>query len=65
MNNDAYENYWNVVMYENPDYIHEKYGHLGMSVKKEGDNYLPFTQEEFTNKIKTDTEFAKKWEIKK
>ncbi len=62
---EAYNNYWDVVMYEKPDYLHEKYGLLGMSVKKEGDTYLPFTQEEFINKIKTDDEFAKMWEIKK
>jgi thymidylate synthase len=54
---DAYKNYLNVVMYEKPDYLHEKHGHLNMSVKKEGDNYLPFTQEEFINKIKTDDKF--------
>jgi thymidylate synthase len=57
---DAYKNYLNVVMYEKPDYLHEKHGHLNMSVKKEGDNYLPFTQEEFINKIKTDDKF-KHW----
>jgi thymidylate synthase len=54
---DAYKNYLNVVMYEKPDYLHEKHGHLKMSVKKEDDNYLPFTQEEFINKIKTDDKF--------
>jgi thymidylate synthase len=54
---DAYKNYLNVVMFEKPDYLHEKHGHLNMSVKKEGDNYLPFTQEEFINKIKTDDKF--------
>ena len=58
---DAYKNYLNVVMFEKPDYLHEKYGHLNMSVKKEGDKYLPFTQEEFINKIKTDDNFAKVW----
>ena len=54
---DAYKNYLNVVMFENPGYLHEKHGHLNMSVKQEGDNYLPFTQEEFINKIKTDDKF--------
>jgi thymidylate synthase len=54
---DAYKNYLNVVMFEKPGYLHEKHGHLNMSVKKEGDNYLPFTQEEFINKIKTDDKF--------
>ncbi len=54
---DAYKSYLNVVMFENPGYLHEKHGHLNMSVKKEGDNYLPFTQEEFINKIKTDNKF--------
>jgi thymidylate synthase len=29
-----------------------------MSVKKEGDNYLPLTQEEFINRIKTDDKFT-------
>ena len=57
---DAYKNYLNVVMYEKPDYLHEEHGHLNMSVKKEGNNYLPFTQEEFINKIKTDDKF-KHW----
>jgi thymidylate synthase len=28
-----------------------------MSVKKEDDNYLPLTQEEFINRIKTDDKF--------
>jgi thymidylate synthase len=54
---DAYKNYLNVVMYEKPDYLHEKHGHLKMSVKKEDDNYLPLTQEEFINRIKTDVKF--------
>jgi thymidylate synthase len=58
---DAYKNYLNVVMYEKPDYLHEKYGHLSLSVKREGDNYIPYTQEEFINKIKTDDKFAKMW----
>ena len=58
---DAYKNYLNVVMYEKPDYLHEKYGHLSLSVKREGDNYIPYTQEEFINKIKTDDKFAKVW----
>jgi thymidylate synthase len=44
-------------MYEKPDYLHEKHGHLKMSVKKEGDNYIPLTQEEFINRIKTDDKF--------
>ena len=48
-------------MYEKPDYLHEKYGHLSLSVKREGDNYIPYTQEEFINKIKTDDKFAKVW----
>lgn len=26
---------------------------------------IPLSEEEFTNKIKTDSEFAKRWEIKK
>ena len=54
---DAYKNYLNVVMYEKPDYLHEKHGHLKMSVKKEDDNYVPLTQEEFINRIKTDDKF--------
>ncbi len=45
-------------MFEKPDYFHEKHGHLKMSVKKEGDNYLPLTQEEFINRIKTDNKFT-------
>ena len=56
-NGDAYKNYLNVVMFEKPGYLHEKHGHLNMSIKKEGDNYLPFTQEEFINKIKTEDKF--------
>jgi len=55
---DAYQNYLNVVMFERPDYFHEKHGHLNMSVKKEGDKYLPLTQEEFINRIKTDNKFT-------
>jgi thymidylate synthase len=54
---DAYKNYLNVVMYEKPDYLHENHGHLKMSVKKEDDNYVPLTQEEFINRIKTDDKF--------
>jgi thymidylate synthase len=54
---DAYKNYLNAVMYERPDYLHEKYGHLNISVKKDGDKYIPYTQEEFINKIKTDKKF--------
>jgi thymidylate synthase len=55
---DVYKNYLNVVTFEKPDYFHEKHGHLKMSVKKEGDNYLPLTQEEFINRIKTDYKFT-------
>jgi thymidylate synthase len=55
---DSYKNYLNVVTFEKPDYFHEKHGHLKMSVKKEGDNYLPLTQEEFINRIKTDDKFT-------
>jgi thymidylate synthase len=55
---DAYKAYWNVVTFEKPDYFHEKHGHLKMSVKKEDDNYLPLTQEEFINRIKTDDKFT-------
>ena len=55
---DAYKNYLNVVMYERPDYLHERYGHLNMSVKKDGDKYIPYTQEEFIDKIKTDKKFV-------
>ena len=55
---DAYKAYLNVVTFEKPDYFHEKHGHLKMSVKKEGDNYLPLTQEEFINRIKTDDKFT-------
>jgi len=75
---DAYKNYLNVVTFEKPDYFHEKHGHLKMSVKKEGDNYLPLTQEEFINRIKTDDKFThwgylgkiygsqwRKWEIQR
>jgi len=57
-NGDAYKNYLNVVTFEKPDYFHENHGHLKMSVKKEGDNYLPLTQEEFINRIKTDDKFT-------
>ena len=75
---DAYKAYLNVVTFEKPDYFHEKHGHLKMSVKKEGDNYLPLTQEEFINRIKTDDKFThwgdlgkiygsqwRKWEIQR
>ncbi len=51
-NGDAYKRFYNET----------KKGLDSMFLKNEGPNKIvPFTQEEFINKIKTDDEFAKKW----
>ncbi len=54
---DAYENY----IY-NPDYKAENYSDLISS--QAGQLVKCPTQEEFINKIKTDTEFSEKWGLK-
>ena len=54
---DAYKNYCKNVV--NMDPI-KQLSHGGMIIG-EGGGFVPFTQEEFINKIKTDEEFAKKW----
>jgi len=50
------------------DLIGDAYKNYGQKIISEGYQYLvaigwPSTQEEFINKIKTDNEFAKRWDI--
>ena len=68
---DAYKNYFNItnnIQEENPidDFILKTI--RGEMIKIEDENgledYIILSQEEFINKIKTDDEFAKKWEVK-
>ena len=56
-NGDAYKNYCKNVVNMEPI---KQLGHGGMIIG-EGGGFVPFTQSEFINKIKTDYEFAKKW----
>lgn len=54
---DAFTNYCKNVVNMTPI---KQLGHGDMIIG-EGGGFVPFTQEEFINKIKTDDEFAKKW----
>ena len=61
MNNDEYNNYLNKRTTSNKDNVRVPHTlQNGMT----GQISRPFTMEEFINKIKTDKEFAKRWEIK-
>ena len=56
---DMYKNYCkNVVNMESL----EQLGHGGMLIG-DGGGFVPFTHSEFINKIKTDDEFAKLWNV--
>jgi len=57
---DAYKNYLNKRTSSNKDNINEPHTLANGMVGKVS---RPYTQEEFINKIKTDDEFAKKWDI--
>ena len=52
---DAYKNYVNKLSFN------EKDCHVDEEINKPNKTFIPYNQEEFINKIKTDDEFAKKW----
>ena len=52
---DAYKNYINKLTFN------EKDCHVDDLINQPNKTFVPYSQEEFINKIKTDNEFAKKW----
>jgi thymidylate synthase len=52
---DAYKNYINKLIFN------EKDCHVDDLINQPNKTFVPYSQEEFINKIKTDDEFAKKW----
>jgi hypothetical protein len=57
---DAYENYLNKCQNDKNDYCH----YSGLASPNAYTNSI-LSEKEFIEKIKTDSEFAKRWEIKK
>jgi hypothetical protein len=55
---EAYENYSNKLLFN------EKDCHIDYSINQPNKTFIPYSQEEFINKCKTDTGFSKKWELK-
>jgi thymidylate synthase len=63
---DVYKNYLNKAKnYTTEDLFYNKLSGVGDVIEgmlsKHTRDFIPYTQEEFINKIKTDNEFAKKW----
>jgi thymidylate synthase len=52
---DAYKNYINKLIFN------EKDCHVDDLINQPNKTFVPYSQEEFINKIKTDDEFAEKW----
>jgi hypothetical protein len=55
---EAYENYSNKLLFN------EKDCHVDYSINQPNKTFIPYSQEEFINKCKTDTEFSEKWGLK-
>ncbi len=55
---EAYENYSNKLLFN------EKDCHIDYSINQPNKTFIPYSQEEFINKCKTDTEFSEKWRLK-
>ena len=54
----AYENYSNKLLFN------EKDCHVDYSINQPNKTFIPYSQEEFINKCKTDTEFSERWGLK-
>jgi hypothetical protein len=55
---DAYENYSNKLLFN------EKDCHVDYLINQPNKTFIPYSQERFINKCKTDTEFSEKWGLK-
>jgi hypothetical protein len=55
---EAYDNYSNKLLFN------EKDCHIDYSINQPNKTFIPYSQEEFINKCKTDTGFSKKWGLK-
>ena len=56
--NEVYENYFNKHSFDEIDC------HSDMEINKPNKTFIPYNQEEFINKCKTDPEFSEKWGLK-
>jgi len=56
--NEAYKNYSNKLLFN------EKDCHVDYSINQPNKTFIPYSQEEFINKCKTDTEFSERWGLK-
>jgi hypothetical protein len=55
---EAYENYSNKLLFN------EKDCHVDYLINQPNKTFIPYSQERFINKCKTDTEFSEKWGLK-
>ena len=55
---EVYENYFNKHSFDEIDC------HSDMEINKPNKTFIPYNQEEFINKCKTDSEFSEKWGLK-
>jgi hypothetical protein len=55
---EAYENYSNKLLFN------EKDCHVDYLINQPNKTFIPYSQERFINKCKTDTEFSEKWGFK-
>jgi hypothetical protein len=55
---EAYENYSNKLLFN------EKDCHIDYSINQPNKTFIPYSQEEFINKCKTNPEFSEKWGLK-
>jgi hypothetical protein len=56
--NEAYKNYSNKLLFN------EKDCHVDYSINQPNKTFIPYSQEEFINKCKRDSEFSEKWGLK-
>jgi hypothetical protein len=55
---EAYENYSNKLLFN------EKDCHVDYLINQPNKTFIPYSQERFINKCKTDTEFSQRWGLK-
>jgi len=55
---EAYENYSNKLLFN------EKDCHVDYSINQPNKTFIPYSQEEFIDKCKTNPEFSEKWGLK-
>jgi hypothetical protein len=55
---EVYQNYSNKLLFN------EKDCHVDYSINQPNKTFIPYSQEEFINKCKTDSEFSERWGLK-